>query len=107
MISKTKIKGDEAEALYQAFMISKGYIVCKNVSDQGCFDFTVTDLDGNTTLIDVKSPARRKNSKQGFRNKRSLTPIQKKLKVKIRTVFLETTTANGKIYNRGDIYEME
>ena len=81
------VKGDKAEYIAAMWLWDQGYIVCKNMSQQGPVDLVAIKED-EVILIDVKSECRRK--RDGYKINRSLTPIQKSIGVKILNVNVET-----------------
>ena len=81
------IKGDKAEYIAAMWLWDQGYLVCRNMSQQGPVDLVAIKED-DITLIDVKSECRRK--RDGYKINRSLTPIQKTIGVKILNVNVET-----------------
>ena len=81
------IKGDKAEYIAAMWLWDQGYLVCRNMSQQGPVDL-VAIKENDITLIDVKSECRRK--RDGYKINRSLTPIQKTIGVKILNVNVET-----------------
>jgi len=81
------IKGDKAECIAAMWLWDQGYLVCRNMSQQGPVDL-VAIKENDITLIDVKSECRRK--RDGYKINRSLTPIQKTIGVKILNVNVET-----------------
>jgi Holliday junction resolvase-like predicted endonuclease len=81
------IKGDKAEYIAAMWLWDQGYLVCKNMSQQGPVDL-VAIRETEVVLIDVKSECRRK--RDGYKINRSLTPIQKELGVNILNVNVET-----------------
>lgn len=81
------VKGDKAECIAAMWLWDQGYLVCKNMSQQGPIDLVAIKED-DITLIDVKSECRRK--RDGYKINRSLTPIQKTIGVKILNVNVET-----------------
>ena len=81
------IKGDKAEYIAAMWLWDQGYLVCRNMSQQGPVDLVAIKED-DITLIDVKSECRRK--RDGYKINRSLTPIQKTIGVKILNVNIET-----------------
>jgi Holliday junction resolvase-like predicted endonuclease len=81
------IKGDKAECIAAMWLWDQGYLVCKNMSQQGPVDL-VAIKEHEVILIDVKSECRRK--RDGYKINRSLTSIQKVINVKILNVNVET-----------------
>ena len=81
------VKGDKAECIAAMWLWDQGYLVCRNMSQQGPVDLVAIKED-DITLIDVKSECRRK--RDGYKINRSLTPIQKTIGVKILNVNIET-----------------
>ncbi len=81
------VKGDKAECIAAMWLWDQGYLVCRNMSQQGPVDL-VAIKENDITLIDVKSECRRK--RDGYKINRSLTPIQKTIGVKILNVNVET-----------------
>ncbi len=81
------IKGDKAECIAAMWLWDQGYLVCKNMSQQGPVDLVAIKED-EVILIDVKSECRRK--RDGYKINRSLTSIQKVINVKILNVNVET-----------------
>ena len=81
------IKGDKAEWIAAMWLWDQGYLVCKNMSQQGPVDLVAIKED-EVILIDVKSECRRK--RDGYKINRSLTSIQKVINVKILNVNVET-----------------
>ena len=81
------VKGRSAENLAQIYFLNKGYIVCENISQQGCVDMIVMNEQGKIIKIDVKSVARRK--RDNFVINRSRTALQKRLDIKILYVDME------------------
>ena len=81
------VKGDKAECIAAMWLWDQGYLVCRNMSQQGPVDLVAIKED-DITLIDVKSECRRK--RDGYKINRSLTPIQKVLGVNILNVNVET-----------------
>ena len=81
------IKGYKAEYIAAMWLWDQGYLVCKNMSQQGPVDL-VAIRETEVVLIDVKSECRRK--RDGYKINRSLTPIQKELGVNILNVNVET-----------------
>jgi len=81
------VKGDKAEYIAAMWLWDQGYLVCKNMSQQGPVDLVAIKED-EVILIDVKSECRRK--RDGYKINRSLTPIQKSIGVKILNVNVET-----------------
>jgi Holliday junction resolvase-like predicted endonuclease len=81
------IKGDKAEYLAAMWLWEQGYLVCKNMSQQGPVDL-VAIKEHEVILIDVKSACVRK--RDGSKINRSLTPVQKNLGVNILNVDVET-----------------
>ena len=81
------IKGDKAEYIAAMWLWDQGYLVCKNMSQQGPVDLVAIKED-EVILIDVKSECRRK--RDGYKINRSLTSIQKVINVKILNVNVET-----------------
>tara|TARA_R100001244_G_scaffold49591_2_gene43752 strand:+ start:322 stop:624 length:303 start_codon:yes stop_codon:yes gene_type:complete len=61
--------------------LKKGFLVFKNVMQQGPADIVVVSPDGEIELLDIKKRSVRK--RDGFPVHRSLTKIQKKLKIKL------------------------
>ena len=81
------VKGDKAECIAAMWLWDQGYLVCRNMSQQGPVDL-VAIKEHEVILIDVKSECRRK--RDGYKINRSLTPIQKVLGVNILNVNVET-----------------
>ena len=81
------IKGDKAEYIAAMWLWDQGYLVCRNMSQQGPVDLVAIKED-EIILIDVKSECRRK--RDGYKINRSLTSIQKVINVKILNVNVET-----------------
>ncbi len=81
------VKGDKAEYMATIWLWDQGYLVCKNMSQQGPVDL-VAIRENEVILIDVKSECIRK--RDGLKINRSLTPIQKNLGVNILNVNTET-----------------
>jgi len=81
------VKGDKAECIAAMWLWDQGYLVCKNMSQQGPVDLVAIKED-EIILIDVKSECRRK--RDGYKINRSLTSIQKVINVKILNVNVET-----------------
>ena len=81
------VKGDKAECIAAMWLWDQGYLVCRNMSQQGPVDLVAIKED-DITLIDVKSECRRK--RDGYKINTSLTPIQKSLGVNILNVNVET-----------------
>ena len=81
------VKGDKAEYMAAMWLWDQGYLVCKNMSQQGPVDI-VAIKEHEVILIDVKSECRRK--RVGYKINRSLTPVQKELGVNILNVNTET-----------------
>ena len=81
------VKGDKAEYIAAMWLWDQGYLVCKNMSQQGPVDLVAIKED-EVILIDGKSECRRK--RDGYKINRSLTPIQKSIGVKILNVNVET-----------------
>ena len=81
------VKGDKAEYIAAMWLWDQGYLVCKNMSQQGPVDLVAIKED-EVILIDVKSECRRK--RDGYKINRSLTPIQTSIGVKILNVNVET-----------------
>ena len=81
------VKGDKAECIAAMWLWDQGYLVCRNMSQQGPVDL-VAIKENDITLIDVKSECRRK--RDGYKINRSLTPVQKILGVNILNVNVET-----------------
>ena len=81
------VKGDKAECIAAMWLWDQGYLVCKNMSQQGPVDLVAIKED-EVILIDVKSECRRK--RDGYKINRSLTSIQKVINVKILNVNVET-----------------
>ena len=81
------IKGDKAEYIAAMWLWDQGYLVCRNMSQQGAVDL-VAIKEHEVILIDVKSECRRK--RDGYIINRSLTSIQKVINVKILNVNVET-----------------
>jgi Holliday junction resolvase-like predicted endonuclease len=81
------IKGDKAECIAAMWLWDQGYLVCKNMSQQGPVDLVAIKED-EVILIDVKSECIRK--RDGYKINRSLTSIQKVINVKILNVNVET-----------------
>ena len=81
------VKGDKAECIAAMWLWDQGYLVCRNMSQQGPVDL-VAIKENDITLMDVKSECRRK--RDGYKINRSLTPIQKTIGVKILNVNVET-----------------
>ena len=67
------IKGDKAEYIAAMWLWDQGYLVCRNMSQQGAVDL-VAIKEHEVILIDVKSECVRK--RDGYKINRSLTPIQ-------------------------------
>ena len=80
-------KGDKAEYIAAMWLWEQGYLVCKNMSQQGPVDL-VAIKEHEVILIDVKSACIRK--RDGSKINRSLTPLQKNLGVNILNVDVET-----------------
>ena len=81
------VKGDKAEYMAAMWLWDQGYLVWKNMSQQGPVDI-VAIKEHEVILIDVKSECRRK--RDGYKINRSLTPVQKELGVNILNVNTET-----------------
>ena len=81
------IKGDKAEYIAAMWLWDQGYLVCRNMSQQGPVDL-VAIKEHEVILIDVKSVCVRK--RDVYKINRSLTPIQKELGVNILNVNVET-----------------
>ena len=81
------IKGDKAEYIAAMWLWDQGYLVCRNMSQQGAVDL-VAIKEHEVILIDVKSECVRK--RDGYKINRSLTPIQTNLRVNILNVNVET-----------------
>ena len=81
------IKGDKAEYIAAMWLWDQGYLVCRNMSQQGPVDL-VAIKEHEVILIDVKSECVRK--RDGYKINRSLTQIQKNLGVNILNVNVET-----------------
>ena len=81
------VKGDKAEYIAAMWLWDQGYLVCRNMSQQGAVDL-VAIKEYEVILIDVKSECRRK--RDGSKINRSLTPLQKNLGVNILNVDVET-----------------
>ena len=81
------IKGDKAEYIAAMWSWDQGYLVCRNMSQQGAVDL-VAIREHEVILIDVKSVCVRK--RDGYKINRSLTPIQNELGVNILNVNVET-----------------
>ena len=81
------IKGDKAEYIAAMWWWDQGYLVCRNMSQQGAVDL-VAIREHEVILIDVKSVCVRKRDR--YKINRSLTPIQKVLGVNILNVNVET-----------------
>ena len=81
------IKGDKAEYIAAMWLWDQGYLVCRNMSQQGAVDL-VAIKEHEVILIDVKSECVRK--RDGYKINRALTPIQKNLGVNILNVNVET-----------------
>ena len=61
--------------------LKRGFLVFKNVMQSGPADIVVVSPDGEIELLDIKKRSVRK--RDGFPVHRSLTNIQKKLKIKL------------------------
>ncbi len=81
------IKGDKAEYIAAMWLWDQGYLVCRNMSQQGAVDL-VAIREHEVVLIDVKSVCVRK--RDGYQINRSLTLIQKSLGVNSLNVNVET-----------------
>ena len=81
------IKGDKAEYIAAMWLWDQGYLVCRNMSQQGPVDL-VAIKEYEVILIDVKSECRRK--RDGYKINRSLTPIQNNLGVIILKLIVDT-----------------
>ena len=81
------VKGDVAESIAAIWLWEQGYLVCKNLSQQGPVDL-VAIKEYEVILIDVKSECKRK--RDGYKINRSLTSVQKNLGVNILNVNVET-----------------
>ncbi len=81
------VKGDKAECIAAMWLWDQGYLVCKNMSQQGPVDLVAIKED-EVVLIDVKSTCIRK--RDGSKINRSLKPIQKTIGVKILNVNVKT-----------------
>ena len=72
------------------FLLKQGNLVFKTIHDTGCVDLVAIDKKGKVQLYDVKTSLKyAKGKKKGKRINRILTPLQKKLNVKLLMVDLE------------------
>ena len=73
------------------YLLKTGNLVFKTIHDTGCVDIVAIDKRGKVHLYDVKSALKySKGKRKGKPINRSLTPLQKKLKVELLMVDLET-----------------
>ena len=73
------------------YLLKMGNLVFKTIHDTGCVDIVAIDKRGKVHLYDVKTSLRyQKGNKKGKPINRVLTPLQKKLKVELLMVDLET-----------------
>ena len=80
------IKGDKAEYIAAMWLWDQGYLVCRNMSQQGAVDL-VAIREHEVVLIDVKSVCVRK--RDCYKINRSLTPIQQSRGVNILNLNVE------------------
>jgi C4-type Zn-finger protein len=79
------VKGIVSELQVATEYMKQGYQVSKSLNPQCPFDLVITDEQGNSFLIDVKTISRRKNrssrSPAGSKINRILTKKQKDMKI--------------------------
>ena len=83
-------KGISSELLAAVDYIKKGYYVAISLDPLCPFDLVVTDSDGNSFLVDVKTESKRKTKSgthdKGGRIYRALTEEQQKMGVRLKYV---------------------
>jgi len=90
------IKGISSELLAAVDYIKKGYYVAISLDPLCPFDLVVTDSDGNSFLVDVKTESKRKTKSgthdKGGRIYRALTEEQQKMGVRLRYISWDEDT---------------
>lgn len=90
MPNRKRTKGERAELIAAEYFMNLGYLVARNMSSNGAADLVLVDEDrtGGIILLDVKAFSVR--FKSGYHVNRSRTKKQKKLRVQLIYVNLDT-----------------
>jgi Holliday junction resolvase-like predicted endonuclease len=90
MPNKKQTKGERAELIAAEYFMDLGYLVARNMSSNGTVDLVLVDEDctGGIILVDVKAISVRAKNK--WKIARILSQKQKKLKVQLIFVDLDT-----------------
>lgn len=86
-MNNKSVKGIVSELQVATEYMKQGYQVSKSLNPHCPFDLVITDEQGDSFLIDVKTISKRKNKsywcKKGSKINRSLTKKQKDMKITI------------------------
>jgi len=81
-------------------LMKMGNLVFKTIHDTGCVDFVTVDRKGKINLYDVKTKSIRKSgNRKGHHISRPRTPLQKKLRVNIIYVDIESQEIQVVMHN--------
>ena len=81
-------------------LMKMGNLVFKTIHDTGCVDFVTVDRNGKINLYDVKTKSIRKSgNRKGHHIGRPRTPLQKKLRVNIIYVDIESQEIQVVMHN--------
>lgn len=90
MPNKKQTKGERAELIAAEYFMDLGYLVARNMSSNGTVDLVLVDEDrtGGIILVDVKAISVRAKNKW----KISRVPTEKQKKLKVQLIFVDLDT---------------
>jgi Holliday junction resolvase-like predicted endonuclease len=90
MPNKKQTKGERAELIAAEYFMDLGYLVARNMSSNGTIDLVLVDEDrtGGIILVDVKAISVRAKNKW----KISRVPTEKQKKLKVQLIFVNLDT---------------